>query len=531
MPYSINLKSYTILLNQQTQLILDLFKKACDEYIKPDADNKLSTDLVLSDKQLRKGFFPKLLNKIENFNEKRYGANFITLNAIDHIRLDPNADKLLDAYTLEINQLFQENKLKPYDLSQIDNIESAALVFRILILRLVTIALCEDNTFARDGEILLKIYSRFIDEVLCHIEVFAEEQRIFTYFSSKEHVAWMDAIKRVISSVKLIHSHQDSLTACLTTLKSISLSIERMILANLVIAHSACQWPIRSILFKKLKKPQITLADLEDDFIDHKLKEYESFLAKKNIFKEMPKLNELIKKIEIMPFAAIEHLDRQKNILSILDVVDIAQVPQIAALISLVNNQCPLDLFEKLTELYYLYFKSRCLLISLEQIDELITACSWVPLVMGVLDLTPLCTSIQVYCEKASASLAVSNTDQINSLSFKQMILQKSFHAQSQLKDMLGQVKSLSELQDTTKIEKIKYHIAHNMSNIQQVQSALEVSLLHQKITRPSNTSLIDHYRLFANRAAIGSSIEDGHYIEKENPYPKLKTSRAISYL
>lgn len=482
MPYSVNLNRYTFLLNQQTQLIIELFKKACEQnFSKDEKEDKLSTDLAISNTQLRKGFFPKFLNTIENISEKKYGASFISLNPIDNIKLDPKADKMLDAYTDEINTLFKRNKLKSYDLSKEENIDSPALVFRILILRLVTIALCDDNTYVRDGEVLLKIYSNFIDQVLSHIDEFGREKEIFNYFSTKGHLDWMHTIRQVVLAVKLIHSHQDSLTECLTTLKSISYNIQRMLLANLVIANSQCNWPV---LAKMTGSPKIRATDLEDQFIEGKLNEYEEYLGKKNQIKDVADINAITRAIDITTFAAIEHLGRKKRQRLILDVPDICDNPQMSALIACKNNHCPSETYKKIEALYNLYFKSRCLMISLEQIDDLITSCSWVPLVMGSINLSPICNLIRIHCDACSNLLSIPNNDFINQLPFKQVIMQKCFHAQFQLTEMQDRIKALEELQDSVKLEKIKYHIANSINNLLEVQSALEICLLQYNLTK-----------------------------------------------
>lgn len=475
MPYSVNLDRYTFLLNQKTQLILDAFKSSCEKYFRKESkENKLSADLEIGDSRLREGFFPKIIRTWENVTERKYGGNFVTLNPLANLQLDPKADKILYDYTNEINTLFSKNNFSSLDLNEQNQIYSPALIFRILLLRLITIALCNDNTYVRDGEVLLDIYTDFIDKVLLSADKFGHENEIFKYFSTKDHLEWMHAIRQVVSAVKLIHSHQDNVTECLTNLRSITYSIQRMLLAHLAIANKKCNWGV----FGNMKpEPKITATDLEDQFIEDTLTQYEEFLTTKNTIKDTKELALITKNIGIVPYAAIETLGRKQRARSILDVKDISENSQLAALIACKNNDCPDEIYEKLEELYAAYFKSRCLLISLEQLDELLTTCSWVPLVTGMINLAPICNLIRIHSEKCVDLLAIPNDGSLNRLTYHQAIMQKCFHAQSLLKELNKRVVALEELQNPIKIEKVKYHITHNINNLLKIQSALEICL------------------------------------------------------
>lgn len=475
MPYLHNLNRCSFSLDQQTQLILELFKKACDQYLKnKNLEERINLDLVINDKQLKKGIYPKILNFFENFNEKKYGASFVTLNQIDNVKLDPKADKMLDYYTNKLNAIYTLNGMTSEQLNQEENITSAALVFRKLLFRLVTIALCNENIDARDGETLLKIYSYFVDQVLCNIDKFYREETIFSYFASKEHIESINDVGQVVLAVKLMHSHKDNITECLTKLKSLTHNIEAMILAHLYLADSRCSWSNYPWSYR----PHISKSDLTDHSIESKLNEYERYLEQKNENKSSDGINRTVKTIGITTYAAIEHLGRAGRSKSILLAKDISENSHIGALIACKNNHCPEVLYQKIELLYSLYFKSRCLLISLEQIDELITACSWVPIVMGIIDLRQICQLMRKHCEICAETLSISNNDILTKLPFRQAILHKAFNIQSQIKDMHSKIIALEELQNPVTIKKIKYQINDTLRNIGHIQDALEISLL-----------------------------------------------------
>lgn len=480
MPYSVNLNQCSFSLDKKNQLLLELYKKACDLYFKNKSlEERSITDLAISDNQLKKGFVAKVINAFEKFNEERYGASFVTLNQIDNIKLDPEADKMRDTFIKIVNDVFIRNGMTSKDLSREKHINSAALVFRQLLLRLVTIALCNDNTYVRDGETLLKVYSYFVDQVICHIDQFPSEEKIFCFFATKEHVEAMNSLNQVVLTIKLIHSHHDNITECLTTLKNLTRNIEAMILAHLVLANAKCDWPFLTWVLSIA--PHIRISDLTEQSIEGKLNQYEQFLDSKNSDKNSDNIKSTIKNTGITTYTAIAHLGHSQHAKSILDVKDIAENSHIAALIACKNNNCPQPLFEKLELLYNLYFKSRCLLISLEQIDDLITTCSWVPIVMGLIDLSKICELMRLHCDICAQTLAISNNDVTTSLPFKQAILHKAFRVQSQLQDMQQKILALEDLQNPAKIQKIKHHISKTITNLFNVQSVLEISLLQYK--------------------------------------------------
>lgn len=485
MPYSVNLNRCSVSINQQTQLILELFKKACDLHFKNrNREERVITDFAISEKQLKKGLISKLVRVLESVNEKTYGGGFVTLNQIDNLELDPKADKMLQAYTTEIDTIFYKNGKTTYDLNQEENLSSAALVFRMLLLRLVTIALCNNNTNFRDGEVLLQIYSYFVDQVLCHVSEF-DDQKIFDYFASKEHVEWMNSIGGAVLAVKTIHSHSDNISKCLTNLKSLTSNIEAMIVAYLAIADSQSNWPI---LKRFAFSPSVHSWDLSDRLIERKFLEYEKYIIGKTEFKDDDDIKSVVKATGITTYAAIEHLDHRNGVKSIIGAHDIRENSHVAVLIALKNNKCPESLLTKLELLYNLYFYSRCLIISLEQIDDLITSCSWVPIVMGMINLSKICEAMRKHVNTCSEVLSIPNNDLITQLHFKQAILQKSFHMQNELREMHAKILALEDLQNPVRIKKIKYHIQTNLNHLLEIESALEVAILKYNVLQSKPT-------------------------------------------
>jgi hypothetical protein len=253
MPHTIKRLRKKIILTNDTQYILDAYQEAIQD-LSEEQKNTLGLSL---ESKLRPGLFPTVLKFAELVSKNKHGATECYLGPIEY-SLNEFAFQLKERYLLCINGLVEVAGKTSSD-AEMDKIDSRYILLRELLLRLVIVALSDEENRKRSGKQLINALDRFVKAITTEKGEALGLGFEFRMELNAQLARWVCDFQSAVTTIELIHAPENALTGLVNYLDRVK---------NAIKAHILVQcYPIDS------------KDDISDDWIE---KTYQKFLHGQN---------------------------------------------------------------------------------------------------------------------------------------------------------------------------------------------------------------------------------------------------------
>lgn len=245
MPVTETLKPVKIKLKEPTKGIIALFEQALERHGLPTEDSSAGakTSAALGDERQRAGLWARYVTSTrESLTSKAHGAKVRELPAVE-LEFSPPAEMLRRSYLDFLNKMLLAQGESSKETEQ-DEITSRFALMRILLYRLVSVALSDKLDANNDGHKLLKVLKYFL-RLVADKEVLLDCKReltspignlvpsIFLDKLTDEHPAWVNLVEQVVEAVSTIHQPRQAITNTLASMKASERVIQHQLLALL----------------------------------------------------------------------------------------------------------------------------------------------------------------------------------------------------------------------------------------------------------------------------------------------------------
>jgi hypothetical protein len=364
-----------VLSNKQVADVLDILRKVLatvkmkfspftSESTSNNAD-PTTAQLSPSISKRREGCWAKLASALEYITGDHHGSNEVLLDAME-LTLDPPAVILRDEYINFLNHLMDQEEITPQQ-TEAESISSPFVLVREILIRLATAALSKELNIKLDGDELIFMLEKFIDEVQksnslkTYSLLGKPENSRMRITLDTDHDQWINDFKNVIFAMQLIYSNERSITDILKYLRTLHFSVMRLILAE-------------------LDQKNYTVADYSDNWISRKLKECEARIlsAHGSSHQQTVALLSSQSEKQVSTWGPTVRNETQRQIINCF------------------NSEQPSMLYANqkkqvaLNNLYDCFNKLNLLLQVVSEFDLLITTMGWVPILLGIIQFETL---------------------------------------------------------------------------------------------------------------------------------------------
>jgi hypothetical protein len=364
-----------VLSNKQVADVLDILRKVLATVkmkFSPFTSESTSSNVDPTTAQLspsttkrREGCWAKLAYALEYITGDHHGSNEVLLDGME-LTLDPPGVILRDEYINFLNHLMDQEKITSQQ-TEAENISSPFVLVREILIRLATAALSKELNIKLDGDEIIFMLERFVDEVQksnalkTYSLLGKPENSRMRITLDTDHDQWIHDFRNVISAIQLIHTNERSITDILRHLRNLHFSIMRLILAE-------------------LDQKNYTCADYSENWISRKLRGCETKILSSNgsSHQQTVALLSVQREKQVSTWGPTTMDDAQRHIINCFN----SDQPSI-----LYPNQKKRD---ALKNLYDCFNKLNLLLQVVSEFDLLITTMGWVPILLGIIQFETL---------------------------------------------------------------------------------------------------------------------------------------------
>lgn len=412
-----------------------------------EKNSKGDSELKAGEQKKREGWWVNLVTvKLESVTGSSRGSKESQLERIS-VDLDPPAYALREAYVDYLNVLFQENDKQFIGIftrgaseTEVSVIKDRVVLTRELLIRMVTIALCTDQTKKRkrEGGAIVKAIRSFCSALTTNgvlNEYFLMMKKISNIDISFEtdHIRWLKVLEGMVTTVNSLHAHSIALKNTLNHLIETKQTIVRQIIAMLA--------------------PDISPQSMSENWVRHTLS-----VAEKKLLSDKDNAKSKVLGISsLIDWSETEVSERQRHI------------------IFLKEKEYP-----RLKKLYELFADTNLVLEAVSQVDTLFTATGWVLLLTGVLNVANLAKLVEDHGAKCSEILDLRPDDHIFKTKAGKGLIQ--YHAGSgyNIMTQAGESsKNLVALSDQRLLREIGKIISKHISGLLQLQPKLKYEIFN----------------------------------------------------
>lgn len=377
MPYTIKLPQKKVTINDDIKNILDAFEDAYRQTFQ-DETTPGSTP-ILGEEKLKSGFIAKIYKIYEGISGGKIGSTDRILPELNQVYLNSCSERIYYAYVSYLNQIIKESGFEPCE-TEAKELDDPYLLTRELLLRLVALTLCTEMRGNFDGEQLIKMLNKFVENVRKGT-MLVEKNYLTTSkisimqkkLASLEHNRWIHTFSITVDAIKTLTAMNDLITRWLDLLKERRHQISRYIIT--------------------LLDPKKSREDLSVNWITDTLSEIETALIKKadetsTDQKFLTSLEE--KKLEKMIVLPRVYKICQQQISDSTSLLKLGRkTSKSLTEISRIENY--------LKQLYSLLQQTIVLENLLSNLEGIHSVLGWFPIIMGIIDCSRLDSLFTLY--------------------------------------------------------------------------------------------------------------------------------------
>jgi hypothetical protein len=253
MPHTVKKQGKRVIITNDTKFVLSAYEEAIHD-LSEEQKNALGLSL---EEKLREGFTPSVLKVAESVFKNKFGATECYLGALEY-SLSDFAYQLKERFLLCINRLVEVAGKTALDAEK-DKIDSRYILLRELLLRLVIVALSNEENRKRSGKKLINALHCFVKAITTEKGEALGLDFNFRLELNQQLARWVGDFKSAVTTIELMHLPENALTGLINYLDHVKQAVKAHILVQ-------C-YPVDS------------QANLSDDWIE---KTYQAFLYGKN---------------------------------------------------------------------------------------------------------------------------------------------------------------------------------------------------------------------------------------------------------
>jgi hypothetical protein len=384
MPHTVRRRIKKIIITNNTQFILNAYQEAI-RGLSEEQKNVLGLSTEEKSRKVSPSVYVRQV--VEFVTKDKHGATECYLGAIE-CSLNDFANQLKERYLSCINRLVEAEGKTAEDTEK-EVIDSRYILLRELLLRLVIVALSDEENRKRSGKPLIAALACFVQKIAANKDNLLGLNTGFRFDLNKELANWVSDFSAVVDTIELIHAPENALRGLVDYLSRIKKAIKTYVLVS----------------FHSIKSDEIS-----DDWID---KTYQEFLLGKNRQR-------------------VSEAEGTLTIPSVTSFTD-AQLKKMASIFSGGKKDYITNLFSLLNHTELLYRAVTCL-------DSAIQASNWVLLLSGKLSFDALIEHLTMHRDLCNHRLAFEKTGLDKTSSASENLLK---HGYSSVKQLTGVVDGL----------------------------------------------------------------------------------------